>query len=419
MRDVGPAPQRRPERHNSGRRGKSDASDKRESTSEKQVALLDLPSPHHSRDFPTRRSNGGFARAAFESFEYSTLEGKTKNNSYGAFCDDACCCACGILHDNDRPAWTWNTPQRDDGPTNLRGSARLHDRRSYLQPAPGQDIILPQRVRELQVLRSHFEGNIALLSDDPSGEVDAGLPLGQVRAGILKVGDTTADVILVRVDDPTSDKSWLVSKEEVAKIPELYAQMESEAATSADQVLPAAVTRPQLLGMSAAQWLGWLFSIPALWLLALLSTILLSAPKRIWSSLRKVPFTTIWQTPIGMPLKCVIAIVLHTVFVYKLNLPLFYRAHYLRFMAGFLAGCLVWLFSRIADRGFDRAVNQARLQRKGRESILIVVQRLTRVMMLIIGGGHCPSLIRVQREDNARRSWNRGIGDSTGRAKDA
>ena len=143
----------------------------------------------------------------------------------------------------------------------------------YLQPAPGQDIILPQRVRELQVLRSHFEGNIALLSDDPSGEVDAGLPLGQVRAGILKVGDTTADVILVRVDDPTSGKSWLVSKEAVAKIPELYAQMESEAATSADQLLPAAVTRPQLLGMSAAQWLGWLFSIPALWLLALLSTI--------------------------------------------------------------------------------------------------------------------------------------------------
>jgi MscS family membrane protein len=255
----------------------------------------------------------------------------------------------------------------------------------YLQPTPGQDINLPQRVRELQALRSHFVGNIALLSDDPSGEVDAGLPLGQVRAGILTVGDTTADVILVRVDDPTSGKIWLVSKETVAKIPELYAQMESEASASPDQVLPAAVTHPQLLGMSPAQWLGWLLSIPASWLLALLTTFVLSAPRRIWSSLRKVPFTTIWHTPIGMPLKCVIAILLHTFFVYKLDPPLFYRAHYLRFMAGLLGGCLVWLLSRLADRGFDRAVNQVRIQRKGGESILIVVQRLTRVVMLIIG----------------------------------
>jgi MscS family membrane protein len=254
----------------------------------------------------------------------------------------------------------------------------------YLQPTPGQNIDLPQRVRELQALRSHFEGNIALLSDDPNGEVETGLPLGQVRAGVLKVGDTTKDIILVRVDDPTSGKIWLISKETVAKIPELYAQMESESSTSAAQVLPAAVTGPQLLGMSPAQWLGWLFSIPISWLLALLSAILLSGPRRIWCSLRGVPFTTIWHTPIGMPLKCVIAILLHTFFVYKLNLPLFYRAHYLRIMAGLLGGCFVWLLSRIADRGFDHAVNQARLHAKGGESILIVVQRLTRVAMVII-----------------------------------
>jgi MscS family membrane protein len=254
----------------------------------------------------------------------------------------------------------------------------------YLQPTPGQDIDLTQRIRELQALRSHFESNIALLSDDPNGEVEAGLPLGEVRGGVVKVGGTTTDVILVRVDDPASGKIWLISKETVAKIPELYAQMESEAPTSADQVLPAAVTRRQLLGMSQAQWLGWLLSIPISWLLAWLSTFLLSAPRRVFYKLRKLPFRTVWQTPLGMPLRWILAIVMHSLFVYQLRLPILYRAYYFRFMAGLLVGCISWFVSRLADQGFNHALNRVRTQRRGGESVLIVMQRLNRVVMLII-----------------------------------
>ena len=87
----------------------------------------------------------------------------------------------------------------------------------YLQPTPGQDTNLVQLAKELQALHSRFRGDIALLSDDPNGTVEAGLPPGEVRAGVLVVGGTTTDVILVRVDDPASGKIWLVSKETVAK----------------------------------------------------------------------------------------------------------------------------------------------------------------------------------------------------------
>src|SRR5271170_549826 len=95
----------------------------------------------------------------------------------------------------------------------------------YLQPAPGQDTNLVQRAKELQALHSRFTGNIGLLSDDPAGTVEGGLPPGQVRAGILSVGGTTTNVILVRVDDPESGKIWLISKETVASIPKLYGEM--------------------------------------------------------------------------------------------------------------------------------------------------------------------------------------------------
>src|SRR5271165_3646404 len=248
----------------------------------------------------------------------------------------------------------------------------------YLQPTPGQDTNLVQRAKELQALHSRFKGDIALLSDDPNGTVETGLPPGQVRAGVLAVGGTTRDVILVRVDDPTSGKIWLVSKETVASIPELYAQMESEGPTAVDRIVPAALTGRHLLDMSLAQWLGWLLSIPISWLLAWLLAFLLSAPRRVWYKLRDLPFRTVWDTPLGMPLKCILAVLIHGIFVYLLDPPLLYRAYYFRFLAALLAGCIAWLVSRIIDRGFDHAVKRTR-QRGGGESILVMMQRITRI----------------------------------------
>ena len=68
----------------------------------------------------------------------------------------------------------------------------------YLQPTPGQDTNLVQRARELYALHGRFKGNIGLLSDDPNGSVEPGLPPGEVRAGVLAVGRTTTQTLLRR-----------------------------------------------------------------------------------------------------------------------------------------------------------------------------------------------------------------------------
>jgi len=217
----------------------------------------------------------------------------------------------------------------------------------------------------------------------PNGTVEAGLPPGEVRAGVFAVGGTTADVILVRVDDPKFGKIWLISQETIVRIPDLHAQMESKGPTTADRIVPASLRTHYLLGMSLAQWLGWLLSIPISWLLAWLLAFLLSAPRRACYKLRKLPFSTFWESPLGTPLRCTIAILIHGVFVYLLDPPLLYRAYYSRFLAALLAACFAWLVSRIIDRGFDHAVNRMR-QRGGGESILVMMQRITRIVMLII-----------------------------------
>ena len=267
-------------------------------------------------------------------------------------------------------------------------------------------------------MHGRFKGSVDLLSDDPNGTVEPGLPPGEVRAGALAVGGTTVDIILVRVNDPESGKIWLISKETVANIPTLYAQMKTEAPTLADRIFPAELTGRRLLRMSLAQWLGWLLSIPISWLLAWLLTFLLSVPERIRCKLQKHPFRPVWETRHGMPLKCILAILLHAVFVYLLGPPLLYRVYYFRFLAALLMGCFLWLLSTITDRSFEHAVNRTRTQHGGGESILIVMQRLTRIMLLIIASVAALSLFGYQREDDARRPRHRGVGNSAGRAKD-
>jgi MscS family membrane protein len=254
----------------------------------------------------------------------------------------------------------------------------------YMQLDPGQATDLVLLAKELQALRTRFKGNLDLLSDEPAGSVESGLPQGEVRAGVIEVGSTTVDVILVRVDDPESGKIWLISKETIAKIPGLYAQSKSEKPTAEDRIAAVVLSGRQLLGMSVRQWLGWLLSIPVSWLLAWLLAFLLSVPRRIWCELRKVSCTTIWDSPLGMPLRCIIAILIHAFFVYLLKPPLLYRLYYMRFIAALLVASLAWLVSRITDRGFHHAVKHTQAHHAGGESILIVMQRLTRVLMVII-----------------------------------
>lgn len=253
----------------------------------------------------------------------------------------------------------------------------------YLQ-APDRNTNLEQRAKEIRALQGKFTIYLALLSDDPNGTVDPGLRPGQVRAGVLASGEATTDVILVRVDDPAFGKIWLMSKETVASIPKLYAQVETDAPTAAARIIPARLTSRRMLGMSLAQWLGWLISIPVSYLLAWLLVLSLAAPVRIRRKLQNLSPHSSWETRLGLPLRCINAILLHGLFVYLLQPPLLYRFYYFRIVATLFMGCVVWLVKTITDQGFEHAVSRSRSQHKGGESILVLMQRITHIVLLTI-----------------------------------
>jgi MscS family membrane protein len=279
---------------------------------------------------------------------------------------------------------------RESPRSSMIGGLKAGERRDfatvalYLQQNPRHPVDLIRIARELSALRTYYKGNINLLSTNPEGEVEVGLPPGEVHAGVITVGDTSLDFTLVRVNDPVAGKIWLVSNETVTQIPEMYAALQSQNPTGLARFAILATSGTQLLGLSLRQWAAWLISIPLSWLLAVSLSFLLSLPRRAWLRLRKLPVSTIWQTPLGLPLKCILALLIHAAFVYVMAMPLLYRTYYFRLIAALLAACLAWLASRVTDRGFGEAVAYSREHQSGGESILILMQRITRVAMLII-----------------------------------
>ena len=137
--------------------------------------------------------------------------------------------------------------------------------------------------------------------------------------------------------------------------------------------------------MTLVNWLGWLISIPISIWLAWPLCFLLSMPKLLVGKVRKTPFNPIWDTPLGSPPRYLLAISINSLFVYLLlKPPLLYRMYYLRLMSGLLAGCLIWFLARITDRGFEGALDRARTRGTGAESILMLTQRVIKVVLLAI-----------------------------------
>jgi MscS family membrane protein len=243
---------------------------------------------------------------------------------------------------------------------------------------------MEELARKFLALRGGYKGDVAFLSDEPNGRAERGLAPGQQRAGVVEIGGTTTELILVQVNDPDYGKIWLVSSNTVAKIPQLYAEMQRQGPTLAERILPAALNRRRVLAMSLSQWIGWLLSIPVSWILAWLILLTFSLPMRLWRELRKNSGQAEWVTDLGQPIRWIIALVIHAVFVYMLEPPLLYRTYYYRFLAALLVGCLAWLVSRAMDRGFNRAVGRRRSSGRGGESILLLVQRANRIVLSVV-----------------------------------
>jgi len=133
------------------------------------------------------------------------------------------------------------------------------------------------------VMDNAFAGSLKNVSTQPEGVPQEGVPLGRQRLGTMSSGDVEVDLDLVRVSDPSAGKIWLISSDTLAKIPELYDQVE---ARQVEHKLPGVLVKHQFAGMPLWQWLALLVAAPIAAGVGWIVLVVLEVPLRWWARRR-------------------------------------------------------------------------------------------------------------------------------------
>ncbi len=230
------------------------------------------------------------------------------------------------------------------------------------------------------VVNSAFVGSLKKISNDPAGTPQDGVPADQQNIGVLSAGDVETNLLLVHVTGPTG-RIWLVSSETLAKVPELYDQVQ---VSQVERHLPDILVKHQFLGLAIWYWLALLLAIPCAALLGWGMVQILWLPRYFWVHYRKHPLVIDWRT-ISKPLWLLLSTMIHRIFVGYLRIPLLPR-HYYFVLAGVVviigfSWLLLQVMQQLMRRGRQRAILSGRM---GTSSLMLLGQRILKAAIVLI-----------------------------------
>jgi MscS family membrane protein len=236
---------------------------------------------------------------------------------------------------------------------------------------------------KLKYVMDHaFAGSLRNLSTDPNGSPQEGVPVGQQKLGTMSSGDVEVDLDLVRVTDPSAGRIWLISSETLAKVPELYDQVQ---ARQVEHKLPSVLVKHQFAGMPLWQWVGLLaailVAIPVGWLLL----VLLKIPLRFWARRHVHADLGNWRSVSG-PAWLLTATLVHRILVRYLGMPLLSRHYYFQVTSVAVIIGMFWILWRVI-RWSLRGVRNRALARghAGTGSLILLGERLLKVALVVSG----------------------------------
>ena len=231
------------------------------------------------------------------------------------------------------------------------------------------------------VMDRAFTGNLRAISNQRDGIPQEGVSLDRQRIGVLSAGDIDDYLDLVHVSDPGGTRIWLISPETLAKVPDLYEQLE---VSQVETHLPTLLVQHEFAGIPIWQWLAILGAIPFAAGLGWLALQMLKFPRYLWLRKHAHSPTPAW-TPIWSPLWLVLAAIVHASFVRYLRLPLLPR-HYYQIAIGvvFIIGFnwLLWrILQQLARKVRERAIYSGRA---GTGSVMLLGERVLKALILIL-----------------------------------
>ncbi len=239
-----------------------------------------------------------------------------------------------------------------------------------------------QMATKLKFVLDHaFTGNLSRYNQ-PEGMPQEGVPLGRQKLGSMSAGDVEVDLDLVRVADPSAGKIWLISADTLAKLPELYDQVE---ARQVESKLPSALVKHQFAGMPLWQWAALLLALPLAVALGWVALALLEVPVRWWARRRGQMDVANWRSVSG-PAWLLTTTLIHQVCAVYLRMPLLPRHYYFQVTSIALIISATWIFWR-ATRWSLRRVRTRALTggHAGTGSLMLLGERILKVVIFLVG----------------------------------
>src|SRR5215469_8312618 len=231
------------------------------------------------------------------------------------------------------------------------------------------------------VLDNDFVGNYSRFNQ-PEGTPQEGVPIGHQKLGTMSAGDVEVDLDLVRVSDPNSGKVWLISADTLARLPELYDQVQARQVGSR---LPGFVVQHQFGGMPLWQWLALLIATPLAAGLGWLVLAVLEIPMRWWARRRGQLDVANWRSVSG-PAWLLSGTLIHQIFVVYLRMPLLLRHYYFQITSIALILSTTWIFWRVIRWSLDRVRLRALAHgHGGTGSLILLGERILKAVIFVLG----------------------------------
>lgn len=230
------------------------------------------------------------------------------------------------------------------------------------------------------VMDRAYSGNLSRVSTVPEGTPQEGVPPGRQKYGTMSSGDAEADLELVRVSDPTAGKIWLISSDTLAKLPELYDQVE---ARRVETRLPAWVVKHQFVGMPLWQWFALLLMIPVAAGTSWLLLMVLQIPVRWWA--RRHGHTDLDSRSVSGPAWLLAGTIIHRILESYLAMPLLQRHYYFQLVEVAMVIGANWIFWRVIRWSLHRVRKRALSHgHSGTGSLMLLGERIVKAMIFVM-----------------------------------
>jgi MscS family membrane protein len=238
-----------------------------------------------------------------------------------------------------------------------------------------------QTASKLKVVMDRaFVGELKNVSTQPDGTPQEGVPLDHQRLGTMSSGNVEATLDLVRVSEPNAGRIWLISSDTLAKVPELYDQVQ---ARQVESRLPNLLVKHQLAGMPLWQWLALLLAVPVAAAVGWLILALLGVPLRWWARRKGQHDVANWRSVSG-PAWLLGGTIVHQILAANLRMPLLQRHYYFQVTTVAIIIGAYWIFWH-AMRWFLHRVRARALARGhgGTGSLMLLGERLIKAAVFL------------------------------------